>query len=184
MRDQLFPCPRAPQRDILARRGEVARFSWKALAALIANAARTGVLRLPVAASEGTVEVQRVQGRVARVAETLSLARELRERRVQNKRVARDVLLLLTQRRPPGEDFVAWDERVWAELGLDEVPGMGPFDIDGLDDAHKDALLEDASLFIGFATLLVLGFGVSVASLYLHSVQQERALLEAMGALY
>lgn len=60
---------------------------------------------------------------------------------------------------------------------------MGQFDVDGLDDNQKDAFFEDASTFLAFATLLVLGFGISVAALYFQQIQQEALLREALEGL-
>ena len=163
----------------------MSQFTWGGLYRLFATALRTGVLRVPVAAAEGSVVLSvDAAGRVERVEERLALVGEFRAGRVRNKRVARDFLLLLTQRRPPGEDYVAWDERVTAELGLDRVPGMGPLDVDGLSDGQQDAVLEDVGALVAFATLVVLGFGVSVGALYLEQLGQQAALRAALEGAY
>ena len=71
-----------------------------------------------------------------------------------------------------------------AELGLDRVPGMGPLDVDGLSDGQQDAVLEDVGALVAFATLVVLGFGVSVGALYLEQLGQQAALRAALEGAY
>lgn len=102
------------QYDILDRYGEITRFTWGGLWRLFATAFRTGILRVPIAAAEASLEMKLSgSGEVEEIKERVGLVAEFRGERVRNKRIARDYLLLFTQRRPPGTDYVEWDETIF-----------------------------------------------------------------------
>lgn len=48
-------------------------------------------------------------------------------------------------------------------LQIDEVPGMGQFDIDGVDAQDRNTLYGDALAVMAFAFVIILSFGLSYA---------------------
>lgn len=48
-------------------------------------------------------------------------------------------------------------------LQIDEVPGMGQFDIDGLDDQDRNTLYGDVLVLMAFLVVILLSFGLSYA---------------------
>lgn len=87
----------------------------------------------------------------------------LQQFRVKNRRIARDMLLWQELRQPADVEYSGWDNTVMSSLHIDEVPGMGQFDIDGLDEPGRDNLYGDAILVMGFAVVIVLSLGLSYA---------------------
>lgn len=87
----------------------------------------------------------------------------LQQLRVKNRRIARDMLSWQEVRQPANVGFDEWDAIVMDSLQIDEVPGMGQFDIDGLDSSGRDSLYGDALLVMGFAVVVMLSFGLSYA---------------------
>jgi hypothetical protein len=53
--------------------------------------------------------------------------------------------------------------QVMDSLQIDSVPGMGQFDIDGIDDEGKNTLYGDALVVMAFAVVIMLSFGLSYA---------------------
>ncbi len=102
---------------------------------------------------------------------------------VLNRRVARDMLAYLDVYRPPGVDFESWRDTVDQRLAINRVPGMGQFDIDGLEDGKKEALFDDVSVLLAFATVVVLVFGTSVGWVYLQSMAREAQLQALLNEL-
>lgn len=102
---------------------------------------------------------------------------------VVNRRVARDMLAYLDVHRPPGVSFDSWRDTVDQRLAVNRVPGMGQFDIDGLEDGKKEALFDDVSVLLAFATVVVLVFGTSVGWVYLQSMAREAQLQALLSDL-
>lgn len=95
---------------------------------------------------------------------------------VLNRRVARDMLAYLDVHRPPGVSFETWQTTVAERLAVHRVPGMGQFDIDGLEPSQQASLLDDASVVLAFCTVVVLVCGVGVGWIYLQGVAREAQL--------
>ena len=53
--------------------------------------------------------------------------------------------------------------QVMQSLQVEEVPGMGQFDIDGIDEEDRNSLYGDALAVMSFAFVIILSFGLSYA---------------------
>jgi ABC-type dipeptide/oligopeptide/nickel transport system permease component len=50
-----------------------------------------------------------------------------------------------------------------SSLQIDEVPGMGQFDIDGLEEEDRNNIYGDVLAVMAFAVVIILSFGLSYA---------------------
>lgn len=128
---------------------------------------------------EGTWSVSITQETVS-ITERCWLIPKLQQLRVKNRRIARDMLLWQEVRQPADVLFGAWDDTVMDSLQIDEVPGMGQFDIDGLESPERDNLYGDALILMGFAVVIMLSFGLSYAWV---SAQQTTSSFDPYGYL-
>lgn len=185
--------------DILDKMGELSRFRWRSLILLFWNTARTGTMRLPAAKIESTsrlrfVEERGAEGGAERGAEggadagaaTLTLAAHdetidlialVNDGSVRNRRICRDLLEFLDVRKPPATSLEAWDDRITDCVAWSEVPGMGMFDVDGLEeDGDRGKVYEDAVAVLAFGTVVCLFFGVGVGRWYIQGLEHERMM--------
>jgi len=121
--------------------------------------------------------------RLVRHSEDLSLLDLVRSSRLQNRRIAMDLLSFLDSRKPPSLDVYQWDNIVRERCDLSFVPGMGPLDIDGLDPEAQSSLLESSGAVITFASIIVLVLGVGFARIYFQQLGQEAALREVLSEM-
>ncbi|CAG9465922.1 unnamed protein product [Pedinophyceae sp. YPF-701] len=167
------------RRDVLDNISKVSQFSWRALFKLLGTAYATGKLRVPIAAVTGAtrVAVRGDDSAVTSVRASIDQVDALLSGRLRNRRIGRDLQAFLD---------VLWVSGVGMEqlepLDFSNVPGMGQFDIDGLDAQQRGQAIEDVSAFLFVATAAVLVFGVGVAGLYLQHLSQERALNEILAS--
>ena len=172
--------------EIWTQYDRVVTFSWAKVWALFAAAARTGTLRIPVAAVPSAVRVTLLPDappgpalstpRIAAITEAVGLVPLFEAGSVCNRRVARDMVAYLDVHRPPGVSFDSWQSTVTDRLAVHRVPGMGQFDIDGLEPEQRSVLLDDASVVLAFATVVVLVCGVGVGWVHLDGVAREAQL--------
>lgn len=155
--------------DLLDRVELASAFSWRAAAALLAKAAATRKLPLPQACIRGSAVLTFTRDEpplLLRHTERLELTAVFAAGRARNRRVTRDLLTFLEGgRRPPCTAPDAWDATLVERLRVRSVPGMGQFDIDGLNDTDRGRFLDDVSAVLGFATIVVLTFGAAAAAL-------------------
>ena len=117
--------------------------------------------------------------------ETIELVGFINAERVQNKRLARDVLAFLDTRKPPNVSLEAWDERVDTSLKWRLVPGMGRFDVDGLEDAQdRNEVFADAMVVLAFGTVVLLTFAWAFGGWYLHGLERDAAMTAATRDFY
>jgi hypothetical protein len=162
--------------DLLDRVDKPSAFSWRAAAALLARAAATRVLPLPQARIRGAATLTFSEGALVRHAERLELTPVFASGRGRNRRVAQDLLAFLDGRRPPGTTPPDWDVNLRSRLALRGIPGLGQFEIDGLNTEDRSRLFDDVSVVLTFATVLVLVFGAAVGALYADELQRGAAL--------
>eukprot|EP00892_Ulva_mutabilis_P001127 jgi/Ulvmu1/11014/UM007_0194.1 len=148
--------------DVLDRYDQRTQFKWRALFKLFAAAFSTGVLRIPTSAIEAVWSV-RVTADTVSITERCWLIPMLQQLRVKNRRIARDMLIWQEVRQPADTVYRNWDDTVMTSLQIDEVPGMGQFDIDGLDETGRDNVYGDVIIIMGFAVVIILSFGLSYA---------------------
>ena len=187
--------------DVLDRMGELARFSWRGLWLLFYGAATTGVMRLPAARVKGNARLRFVEVdsgddvsnpeaptsakkllALARHVETIELVRCVNTPGVvRNKRVARDLLEFLDARKPPNTSVETWEFRVEDSIRWRDVPGMGQFDVDGLEDeGDRAAVYGDVAALLAFGTVVALTFGVGIGGWYLRGLEHERMMAEML----
>mmetsp|Transcript_12074 Transcript_12074/g.18069 ORF Transcript_12074/g.18069 Transcript_12074/m.18069 type:complete len:223 (-) Transcript_12074:53-721(-) len=75
---------------------------------------------------------------------------------LQNRRMARDLVEFLDADKPNTLDVNEWNDVIVRNLNLKSVPGMGQFDIDGLESSQQEGLLRFSSQVLGAATAIVL----------------------------
>jgi hypothetical protein len=113
--------------------------------------------------------------------ETVDLVRHVNAGDVRNRRVARDVLEFLDARKPPDTSLEAWDDAVEDAVRWRDVPGMGMFDVDGLEEAEDRAeMYADAVAVMAFGVVLLLVFGVGVGEWYLRGLAHDRAMAQML----
>ena len=83
--------------------------------------------------------------------ETIDLIRHVNDGSVRNRRICRDLLEFLDARKPPATSLEAWDDRITDCVRWSEVPGMGMFDVDGLEDGDRAKVYDDAVAVLAFA---------------------------------
>jgi hypothetical protein len=146
------------------RYDQVSTFRWRALFNLFANCWRTGKLRIPESAIEGTWKLKlSASGSLQSISERTWLIPLFQQLRVKNRRLAKDMLLWMEVKQPAGLSFTEWDRTAIDTLKIGEVPGMGQFDVDGLDEAGRDDVYSSILFVMGFVTIILLCFGLSYA---------------------
>ena len=173
--------------DILDRVGELSRFRWRALWTLFRVAATEGEMRVPVALVRGTsvlgFEEDPTSNALAlrRHVETIELVALVNGDEVRNKRICRDLLEFLDARKPPKMPLKEWDDAIMECVRWYDVPGMGQFDVDGLEDGEeREAVYADAIAALGFFTAVLLAFAWAVGGWYLKGLERDRALVEML----
>ncbi len=79
----------------------------------------------------------------------------------------------------------AWDERIDVRLKWRLVPGMGQFDIDGLEDSEdRSELYADAIVVLAFSTIVLLTFAWVVGGWYLTGLEHDKALQKMVQDYY
>jgi hypothetical protein len=72
----------------------------------------------------------------------------------------------------------AWDEKVEDATRWRFVPGMGQFDVDGLEDAEdRNEVFADAMTLLAFGTVVTLTFAWAFGGWYLHGLERDAAML-------
>ena len=184
--------------DILDRMDRRSRFTWRGLFDVFKTAALKKKMRVPYAKIKGTTRLrfQRAAEDDAEdystpslsllsTEETIELVGFINAERVQNKRLARDVLAFLDTRKPPNVSLEAWDERIDASLKWRLVPGMGQFDVDGLEDAvDRNEVFADAMVVLAFGTVVLLTFAWAFGGWYLHGLERDAAMMAATRDFY
>uniref|UniRef100_A0A7S1I9G0 Transmembrane protein n=1 Tax=Eutreptiella gymnastica TaxID=73025 RepID=A0A7S1I9G0_9EUGL len=168
--------------DLLDRLDKRSQFTWAAVAKLFWTAATTGEMRLPIAAMPGTSTLEfDSEGRLIRQTESLQLLKAIREERVQNKRVAKDVEAFMTEaRRPPGTLYDEWDVVLRRDVGISRVPGMGQLDVEGMSAAEQNQFIENVSLILNFGVVIVLAFGITTGYMYIQSVNEKAEMMQRL----
>jgi hypothetical protein len=179
--------------DILDKMGELSRFRWRSLFQLFWNTATTGTMRLPAAKIESTsrlrfeggaeggadddTAVRQTAMTLATHDETIDLVRCVNDGAVKNRRICRDLLEYLDCRKPPNTSLEAWDNQITDCVRWAEVPGMGMFDVDGLEDEGDRArFYGDATAVLAFMTVVFLVFGVGIGQWYFKGLEHERMM--------
>lgn len=167
-----WPGVRVEYFDVLDRYDQRSRFKWRALFKLFATAATTGILRVPESAITGQLSITVTHGRVDSITERVSLVPLFKSFQVKNQRLARDIVQWYQMRRPAGTGYMDWYDTVADALHIDDVPGMGQFDIDGLDQDERSGVYTSIFAFMSLAFLVLMCFGLSYGLVHM---QQSRA---------
>ena len=180
--------------DILDRMDQRSRFTWEGLFRVFQTAALEKKMRVPRANVRGVTQLRfraeedcddargdanvRARFSLLSTEETIELVGHVNAERVQNKRLARDVLAFLDARKPPNVSIEAWDARVDESVKWRSVPGMGQFDVDGLEDAEdRNEVFADAMVLLAFCTMILLTFAWAFGGWYLHGLERDAAML-------
>ena len=80
-------------------------------------------------------------------------------------------LEFLDARKPPNTSVETWEFRVEDSIRWRDVPGMGQFDVDGLEDeGDRAAVYGDVAALLAFGTVVALTFGVGIGGWYLRGL--------------
>ena len=177
--------------DILDKIGTRSRFTWRGLFILFKIVVREGEMRVPIAKIQGTSRLRFIVDdngnkiKLTRHEDTLDLVNLVNQEAVQNRSITRHLLSFLDQRKPPGMRLEAWDERIDVRLKWRLVPGMGQFDIDGLEDSEdRSELYADAIVVLAFSTIVLLTFAWVVGGWYLTGLEHDKALQKMVQDYY
>ncbi|KAK3238028.1 hypothetical protein CYMTET_51928 [Cymbomonas tetramitiformis] len=186
----LWPGVEIEKYGILDRLYEESRFSWRGLVKLFVFAAQTGRLRIPIATMRGVTSLTFAPAPdvppdskpypwlLISCRENLEMLSEYRAQRVKNRRITKDAMLFLDTRKPVGLELLEWDDRVRDELCVRSVPGMGQFDIQGMDASARDDMYDDAILVLAFGVICILVIGGGIGWVYYLQLQQERYFVD------
>ena len=162
---------RAEYFNILDREQQQASFSWAQLRSFFSRAFSTGVLRLPHAVIKGQTDVTLrppdVPGgsfSLVKHKESLLLLRSLRSGSLKNRVLVLHLLEYASASRPQSISFGEWEDILAKRVDVRLVPGMRQFDIDGLEGEQQQELLQVSGQVLGYATGVVLLFGVAFAT--------------------
>jgi hypothetical protein len=160
---QAWPGVKVHYYDLLDKYDVQTQFKWRALLRLFVNAFRSGILRVPESAIEGRLSIQwdAEAGAITSMTDRIWLVPLFRSLKVKNRRIARDMLLWQELRQPADQSYTDWDRSVSEDLQIDEVPGMGQFDIDGLSEEGRDNAYASVFFVMGVFVVLMLSLGVS-----------------------
>ena len=174
-----WPGVRVQYYDLLDRYDQQSEFRWRALFNLFARAVQTGVLRIPESAIEGTLSLTvSTDGRIEAIRERIGLVPLFRNLKVKNRRLARDMLLWQEMRQPADVSYSKWDEMVMSDMLLEEVPGMGQFEVDGLDADGRDNAYASVFLVMAFAFVVLISFGVSYGMVHMQQSGAQQLLFD------
>ena len=173
-----WPGVRVEYFDLLDRFDQRSQFRWRALFKLFATAASTGVLRIPESAITGKLSITVRDGSVESVFEQIGLVPFFKSYQVKNRRLARDIAQWFQMRRPNGVGYLQWYEKVADELNIEDVPGMGQFDIDGLDEDERSNTYTSVFAFMGLVFLVLMCFGVSYGLVHMQQSSAGHQFME------
>ena len=161
-------------------------FSWRAFRIFLDRLLYMGVARLPHAVIMGKTElvfdevdtaaVPHIDGaapkryRLVSSKETLNLVRLIDLEVLKNRKLATDLLEFLDARRPPSIGLNEWNDLLTRRINTRSVPGMGQFDVDGLESEQQSELLTVANRALGWATAAVLVLGLAFSTSAMNKV--------------
>jgi hypothetical protein len=175
--------------NVLDKERERSQFSWESLKKFFGRIVSTGEMCLPHAVIIGTTdfifrenEGQGVQNGLSdssysndekenvshniscrwtlvSVQEKLNLVRSIDNGILKNRKLATDLLEFIDARRPQNIGLGEWNDIIVSRINTRSVPGMGQFDIDGLDSEKQSELIGISNQILGWATAAVLLFG-------------------------
>lgn len=193
--------------DILDKYNQKVEFRWEALGRFWFNVFFRGEMKIPMAAIEGTSifgfdsevlgnenDDSLAVGSVTKLdllrkaclvthRETLQLSDLFFRKVVMNRRIALDMQTFLDTRRPSNTKVSDWVEKIDSSLSIQSIPGMGQFDIDGLDRDSQDGLYQNASTALLFSTALVLLLGAANWAVYLPIMKQQQGYQELLNSM-
>jgi len=148
--------------DLCDRERARSSFSWEKFKQFLARIATKGEFYLPQAVIQGQLELtfdfDVASDTLVLVSqkEKLNLIRSLDTGILKNRALATHLLEYSLARRPSSVDLYEWDGMVTYRLQLyKRVPGMGQFDVDGLEGEKQNELLERGNKFLGYGVGLM-----------------------------
>ena len=135
--------------DILDKERLRSAYSWRSLGRTFGRLLLTGELVLPhaviVGTSELTFSVNLNQTGVTPFAlvaqkDSLNLVRSLDQGILKNRKLTLDLLEFVDASRPPFSSFEEWDDIMVRRLDTRSVPGMGQFDVDGVEGTQEETV--------------------------------------------
>lgn len=136
-------------------------FSWSSLFKTFRRLIETGELILPHAVILGSSELRfsSTDGDTAYLisqVDSLSLIRAYDQGILKNRKIFLDLLQYVDRSRPPFIDFDPWDDIIRARIIASTIPGMGQFDIDGLEGSQDENIKNVSNTFLKLAIPLIL----------------------------
>ena len=169
--------------NVLDRERIRSSFSWGALLVFVERIIYKGIVLLPHAVIVGTTEmtfkdeiistdndvVCEKRFTLISSKEKLNLVRSIDQGILKNRKLANDLLEFLDARRPNSIFLTQWNDLLKTRINTRSVPGMGQFDIDGLDNEKQTVILSFGIQSLGIATIavLLLGFSLFVSSSFI-----------------
>lgn len=158
--------------DILNRERIRSSFSWEALGKTLLRLLETGELLLPhaviVGSSEMTFKKQNIKSEdsISLVAQkdSLNLIKSLDAGYLKNRKLTLDLLEFCDKMRPSYMDFDKWNDVMTERIDTRKVPGMGQFDIDGLEGTNEENIQTVSNTFLklslplGLITVIFSGY--------------------------
>lgn len=156
--------------NILDRETLKSSFSWEQLFKFVQRLMTTGEMKLPHAVMKGSTELEFVTTSAAnprytltKQRESLSLIQAIKSSRLKNRLLVQHLLEYLSCRRPLSVSFEEWEDVIFNKVNYRSVPGMGQFDIDGLDGEQQQDLLSTSQRILTYSTGAVLLLGIALA---------------------
>ena len=158
---QTIPGVRLRFFDLLHKLSFRSSFSWLSLFKTFQRLIETGELILPHAVILGSSELRFSSTNEEAVylvsqVDSLSLIRQYDQGILKNRKIFLDLLEFVDRSRPPFIDLDSWDDIVRARIIASTIPGIGQFDIDGLEGSQDENIKNVSNTFLKLAIPLIL----------------------------
>jgi hypothetical protein len=173
--------------NLLNRENQPSLFSWQTLLKAFLRILTKGELVLPHAVIRGQTELSFNVDEADEIGpasskpslprwtliesvEKINLVKSLDRGILKNRRLVLDVFEFMDSRKPPDVDLNDWNNILSKRLDISNVPGMGQFDIDGLNPEQQNNLLDVSGKIMGYATGIILLLGVASATVVMDNI--------------
>jgi len=180
--------------DVLDREKFRSTFSWAAFRKFLCNIVINGEMKLPHAVICGISDMsfserkpvnsdsdsdESLSWELVSQRDSLLLVNSINNGILKNRKLALDLLEFLDSCRPDYVGINQWNDIITSKIRTRNVPGMGQFDIDGLEGDQQQEVLKLSSKILGFATATVLLLSVAFATAVFNKTMFYRELAGA-----
>ena len=132
-------------------------------------------MRLPHGVIQGSSEYTIIEKEdnkyiLLKINEKLNLVRSIDNKFLKNRKLITDLLEFLDSRKPITIGINEWNDILQKRLTITSLPGMGQFDIDGLDNECQSELLSISQRLITVAFIITLSIGLFFGTIVMNKL--------------